>query len=92
MSFSFSVVGPTKEDVMASLEAEMTEVVSAQANHAHDRSSIESVVDIYLGLLDDRAEGVFHVSVSGSVGWLGSMEQPVYNGAGVSVSVRKVPA
>lgn len=91
MSFSFNVTGSTKEETLERVEAKLVETVASQPNHEHDRSAVRSVVETYLGLIDDKAEGEFSVSVSGSISWFVSTEQ-VYNGAGVSVSVRRMPS
>lgn len=94
MSYSFSIIGKDKADAQAQVNNKMAEIAGQQSSHVLDCEAATKTVALYLDLIDDRAEGVFHVSVSGSVGWLESgaegARMRMFNGAGINVSVRKV--
>ena len=74
MSYSFSVTGATKADVMEKVDAELNKVVASQPIHAEDRDGARNSAEDFLDLLPEPGETQeFHVSVSGSLGWTGTL-------------------
>ena len=72
MSYSFSVRGTTKANVMEKAAAEFDKVVAAQPIHSADRAHAQSAVAGLVSVLPDGNDKQdIYVSVSGSVGWTG---------------------
>lgn len=95
MSYSFSARAATKAEVMDKVAAALDAVVAAQPVHSKDRQQAQASVEAFLGVLPDNVDDRdFSVSVSGSVGWTGTLGEDnlVLTGAGVNVSASLVPA
>ena len=88
MSYSFSVRAATKPEVLGKIAAELDKVVIAQPIHAADRTDAQEAALAFLNILSASADQDFHVSVSGSVSWNGTLGAPdqTLTSAGVSVS------
>jgi len=93
MSYSFSVRGATKAEVIEKIGAELNKVVLSQPIHAADRVQAQAAAEAFLGVIPGKSDNQdFYISVSGSVGWngiLGTADQ-VLTSAGVSVSANLV--
>lgn len=77
MSFAFSVVKKTKEEVKEAIIAAMVEVVKTQPAHERDRSLVNATAAAYIDMLDEPPEGQsINVSVNGSVGWKHNPDSP----------------
>lgn len=94
MSYSFSVRGPTKAEVIEKAKAKLDEVVASQPAHVADRAQALAAVEAFLEIVPAAEGKEFSVSVNGSVGWTGEIgsAEHVITGAGVGVSVSLVPA
>jgi hypothetical protein len=67
MSYSFSVRGATKGEVITKVADELAKVVTAQPVHASDQAQAQAATEAFVDLLgDDDAKDVA-VSVNGSV-------------------------
>jgi hypothetical protein len=89
MSYSFSARGTTKAETIKNVSFELDKVVAAQPVHAADRAQAQAAAQAFLGVLPENVDGYdFYVSVSGSVGWKGSLSaaDQVLTSAGVNVS------
>lgn len=88
MSYSFSVRGSTKSDVLAKVAAALDDVVARQPSHSADRQKAQASVEAFLEILPDGADGKdLRVTVSGSLGWTGTTEADrVLTGASINVS------
>lgn len=90
MSFSFSVSGKGNVEVRDAVRAKMAEIVTQQPNHKYDEQAVYEVLDVYLELMPVLDDHTIHASVSGSLSWNIVDNEPIYNGASISVSVRAV--
>lgn len=81
MSYSFSVKA-RKADILAKVDDQLAQVVEGQPVHSNDAGAARQVVDSLLGLCED---GLYNVSVSGSLSW---REENQFVGANLSVSVQ----
>lgn len=89
MSYSFTVRGATKAEAIKKIGAELRKVVTTQPFHAADRAQARAAAKAFIGVLPDAADGQeFCVSVSGSVGWVGTLGEAdnMLTSAGISVS------
>jgi len=92
MSYSFSVRGANRAEVLEKVGLELDKVAQAQPMHVHDRDQALAAAKAFLEILD-RLEGhEIQVSMHGSVSWReGRAEQPyLVTGAGVGVSAHLV--
>lgn len=69
MSFSFSVIGATKEETKAKVTAEMDKVVEQQIYHSRDRDAVVQSASLYIDAVDEREGQVINCYVCGSVSW-----------------------
>ncbi len=92
MSYSFGVRGATKDEVMAKVAAELDQVVSNQSMHSADRAQAEAAAKAFVDVVPDGDDDKeFYVSVSGSVGWRGTLGvDAVITSSSVNVSVSLV--
>lgn len=67
---------------MAKVEDQLAQVVESQPTHSNDIGAARQVVDSLLNVCED---GVYNVSVSGSLSWRNEGE---FCGANLSVSVQ----
>ena len=86
MSYSFSVRGATKAEVLVKVRDELVKVVAAQANHKDDCDQAHEVAELFVNLLADDPDRDVVVSVNGSLGWtLDADQKPRYSNASVGV-------
>lgn len=91
MSYSFSVRGATKAEIIGKVAAEFDKVVASQPVHSADRAHAQACAEAFLGFIPDDPGGQdFYISVSGSVGWNGTLGAHVLTSAGVNVSASLV--
>ncbi len=81
MSYSFSVKAK-RDDIMAKVDEQLAQVVANQPTHSKDVNAAADVVKSLLSVVED---GLYNVSVSGSLSW---READVFIGANLSVSVQ----
>lgn len=90
MSYSFSVVGATKDEAKAKVALELAKVVLAQPVHGKDQTQAQAAADAFIDVLlvpiDEGAE--VSVSVTGSL-WT---EGDIVRQASVSVTASAVKA
>ena len=89
MSYSFSVRGATKADVINNAAAELDKVVASQPIHAADRAQAQAAAEAFLGIIPGKDDDQdFYLYVSGSVGWKGTLgaADQVLTSASVNVS------
>lgn len=89
MSYSFSVRGSTSEDVSAKVSAELDKVVAAQPNHEADRDAAQKLVSDLLDVVPKLDDKDYSLSISGSLGWNGTLggEDYVVTNASLNVSL-----
>ena len=94
MSYSFSVRGATKAETMERVAAALDRVLVSQPIHEADRAQALATAHAFLDIIPADAGGKeFYVSVSGSVGWSGSLDvDEVVTSASVQVSASLVAA
>ena len=93
MSYSFSVRGANRAEVLEKIGLELDKVKDAQPMHVHDRDQALAAAKAFIELLPDSLAGhEIQVSMHGSVGWRqGHAEEPnLITGAGVGVSAHMV--
>jgi hypothetical protein len=92
MSYSFTVCGPTKADVLAKIDAELTKVEASQPMHSNDRQQAYAAAEAFLEIVPPSDGREYQVSIHGSIGWTqhGEGDPNIINGAGVGVSVSLV--
>ena len=74
MSYSFSARGATEAETMKKVDAELDKVVASQPVHEADRMQARAAAMAFLNVLPDPSDKQeFYVSVSGSVGWSGTL-------------------
>lgn len=69
MSYSFAVLGATKDEAKAAAAKAFDEVVAAQPIHARDRDAALSNINAAIDLLVDDPDLHISVSANGYVGW-----------------------
>lgn len=91
MSYSFSVVGANKADVMKKIEDQLDAISRSQPAHIQDCGVAKATALAYLNLLKPVSDGhELHVSMHGSVGWNHDAPDALISaGVGVSASIRK---
>lgn len=94
MSYSFSVRGATKAEARDKVVTELDKVVAAQPIHKVDEHHALAAVEAFLEIIPGNVDGKdFAVSVSGSVGWSGTLgHDAVVTSASVNVSTSLVPS
>ena len=91
MSYSFSVRGATRADVAAKIAEKLEEVVTSQPVHSVDRAQAQAAAEAFVGVVPEVDGMDIYVSVSGSVGWQGTLnEGHVVTSAGFGVSASSV--
>lgn len=73
MSYSFSVRGANKAEVMDKVDAELAKVVAQQPVHKADFAQARDAVAAFVGVLIETVEKDIIVSASGSLGWDGTL-------------------
>lgn len=69
MSYSFSVRGATKQEVLEAVNAKMDEVVAQQPVHAADQAQAKAAAATFVDILPELSESLMYsVSVNGSLG------------------------
>lgn len=81
MSYSFSIKA-RKADILAKVDDQLAQVVEGQPIHSNDVGAARQVVDSLLGVVED---GLYNVTVSGSLSWRNEDE---FCGANLSVSIQ----
>jgi len=79
MSYSFVVTGADKAAAKAAVAAELDKVIAGQPMHARDKEAAIANAGAVIDLLTDSPpEGsIVHVSMNGSVGWMGDYQSKV---------------
>jgi hypothetical protein len=92
MSYSFNVRAHTDEEVIDSIAAEFDKVIASQPIHEADRGQAAAAAEAFLEIIPAPTEDQdYSVSVSGSVGWTGTLgEGAVVTSASVQVSASLV--
>ena len=92
MSYSFDVRGATKAEVIAKVSAELSKVVETQSIHSVDCVQAQAAAEAFLGVIPDNPDGKdFYISVSGSVGWAGTLNvDAIVTSASINVSASLV--
>lgn len=84
MSYSFGIIAASKAEAVSKAGDELAKIVAAQPVHEADHVRALAVVETYLNILADPAEGEeIHLNVSGYVSW---REEGVFTGASINVS------
>lgn len=88
MSYSFSVMGATKDEAKTLIEAEFDKIIASQPVHAADKAAALAAAGAFIDLLTDPPEGkVVRVSMHGSLGW-NEPDPKSFTGSGVGVSAQ----
>lgn len=93
MSYSFTVVSASKDDVKAQAAAKFDEIVASQTVHAKDKDAALAACNAFVDLIDDVPEDKEVVLYAyGSLSW--NFDSPAITGAqiGVQVNLREKPA
>lgn len=93
MSYSFSVRGATKAEVIGKVSVELDKVVTSQPIHSADRAQAQAAAEAFVAIIPaDAGDKDFYVSVNGSVGWNGNLGAAncVITSASVGVSASLV--
>lgn len=90
MSYSFSVRASTKDDVLRQATAKFDDVLRQQPVHQADVGEALVAVTAIVGKLPDQPERDINLSVSGSVGWIGSSAAPDVTGISLSINAQLV--
>lgn len=67
MSYSFSVLAPTKDEALVKVGEELTKIVVAQPVHRADQEAVQGAVAVFVDLLAVNDTQDVGVSVSGSI-------------------------
>ena len=89
MSYSFSVRGVTRSELVEKVSAELDKVVATQPIHSADCKQALAAAEAFIAILPDPNDKQdFCVSVSGSLSWSGNMgaSDQVLVSASVNVS------
>lgn len=89
MSYSFTVRGANKDEVIRAADAELINVVDSQPTHKHDKAAAKAAVIAYVELLTVPDGKEIEVRVSGSLGWPNETPDQ-FSSANVSVSASVV--
>lgn len=94
MTYHFTARGATKDDLMSNVEKKLDEVVAAHPMHKADVGYVRDSVRNFVSVLESSAdEHDFHVSVSGSLGWVGDPDKEhMITGASLNVLANLVKA
>ena len=87
MSYSFSVCGKNKEEVLNQVRAKMAEVVVGQPIHEKDQAAAVTTAQTFIDMLADDPIRDVYASISGSLSWQGENN---FTGASVNVSASLV--
>ena len=91
MSYSFTVIANTKDEVKALVASELDQVVASDYHQAIGRAQAQALADSFIDtLLDDEAADI-SVTVSGSVNSLDAGVQAVAAHVSAGVVVRAEP-
>ena len=91
MSYSFSVRGASKNDVLAEAKSKFDEVVAGERMHERDRPAALAAAEAFVGMLRDPGDGeVVVLTMYGSVGWEAEGAL-LSSGVSVSASVQRAP-
>lgn len=86
MSYSFTVRAATKVEAKEKVAAELAKVVETQPIHARDQQQAEAAASAFVDLLPEDDTQDVTVSVHGSIGWYGSLDDKTIS-AGVGINV-----
>lgn len=92
MSYSFSVVAPSKSEAVTLVAVELDRVVVAQPVHAADRAAAQATADALIGLLREEPDMDVRVSCWGSIIAPTTGIREVRIGADVSLAPREALA
>lgn len=91
MSYSFSVGGATKAEVLAKVSEELDKVVAAQPMHSNDRQQAYAAAEAFVEIVPEDADKEYVVSIHGSVGWSDTTKVIMSAGVGISVHLTNKP-
>lgn len=91
MSYSIGAWGVTKVEVKEKLAAQFAQVLEGQPIHSADIEQAKAAANAFIDLLPNDPAKDIHVSVSGSVSWLGDLNMPNVVGASVNIGASLVP-
>lgn len=94
MSYSFTVVAPTKAEAKQKIAEQFGVVLQSQPVHEKDQAQAEAVAAAYMDLVADPADGeAITIFVSGYLSWSDkSGGEKHFVGSSINVNVRIGPA
>ena len=92
MSYSFSVLAPTKDGALVKVGEELTKIVVAQPVHRADQEAVQGAVAVFVDLLAGSDTQDVGISVSGSIWKTDAGVQQASVNVNVGLAPRKAAA